>query len=216
MKIIAILCAMTALCGCQSKRPDHDPAARLTAAIETAMTDSRLALKELAESDAAMKRIQTTLSRLATVPGLRERAQLHHLHGSTGMAAGKLASDGDDQISLFVVHFAANTTTPVHDHLTWGVLHVLEGHDVYVPWQRIDAATEPHRAELRQLVPLTLEPGQSTYWLGPPHDIHSQQTGRSDVWELVMTGKNVQGEGVTRHRHYFDPDSGEVSGSAAR
>jgi hypothetical protein len=104
----------------------------------------------------------------------------------------------------------------VHDHLTWGVLHVLEGRDVYVPWQRIDAASDPHRAELRRLEPLTLEAGQSTHWLGPPRDIHSQQTGPSDVWELIMTGKNVLGDGVIRHRHYFDPDSGRVTGSPSR
>jgi predicted metal-dependent enzyme (double-stranded beta helix superfamily) len=132
------------------------------------------------------------------------------------MAAGKLASDGEDRMSLYVGRLAANTSTPVHDHLTWGVLHVLEGRDVYVPWQRLDPAGDPHRAELRRMEPLTLGPGQSTYWLGPPQDIHSQQTGPSDVWELIMTGKNVLGDIVIRHRHYFDPDSGRVTGSADR
>jgi hypothetical protein len=211
MKPAVILFAVASLLACQSKQ--HDREAELTSAIDGAMSDARLILKEHGETEAAMKKIQVTLARLATVPGLRERARLGALHGSTTMAAGKLASDGDDRPSLFIGHFAANTTTPVHDHLTWGVLHVLEGRDVYVPWQRIDAASDPHRAELRRLEPLTLEAGQSTYWLGPPRDIHSQQTGPSDVWELIMTGKNVLGDGVVRHRHYFDPDSGRVSGT---
>jgi hypothetical protein len=33
---------------------------------------------------------------------------------------------------------------------------------------------------------------------------------------LIMTGRNVLGDGVTRHRHYFDPDSGRITGSADR
>jgi 3-mercaptopropionate dioxygenase len=215
MKSIVLL-AMATLCGCQSKQADQRSEGELTTAIETAMADARLALQEHGESEAAMEKIRVTLARLANAPGLRERAKLRPLHGATTMTAGKLASDGDDLLSLFVGHFAAHTTTPVHDHLTWGVLHVLEGRDVYVPWQRIGPASDPHRAELRRLEPLALERGQSTYWLGPPRDIHSQQTGSSDVWELIMTGKNVLGDGVIRHRHYFDPDSGRVTGSPNR
>ena len=216
MRLLVVSIAVVSLLGCQSKQRNNTSEAQLTAAIDRAMADARLALSEHGETDAAMKKIQAALARLATVPGLRERAKLGPLHGAATMAAGKLASDGEDKISLFVGRLAANTTTPVHDHLTWGVLHVLEGRDVYVPWQRIDSAGDPHRAELRRMEPLTLEPGQSTYWLGPPRDIHSQQTGPNDVWELIVTGKNVLGEGVTLHRHYFDPDSGRVTGSADR
>jgi predicted metal-dependent enzyme (double-stranded beta helix superfamily) len=216
MKWLIVSIAIASLLSCQSKQGGQKSDAELTAAIDRAMADARLALSEHGETDAAMKKIQAALARLATVPGLRERAKLGPLHGATTMTAGKLASDGEDKISLFVGRLAANTTTPVHDHLTWGVLHVLEGRDVYVPWQRVDAANDPHRAELRRMEPLILVSGHSTYWLGPPRDIHSQQTGPNDVWELIMTGKNVLGDGVIRHRHYFDPDSGRVTGSADR
>ena len=216
MKSLVVFVVLVSLVSCQSKQPNREPGAELTAAIETAMAETREILKENGETEVAMKKIQAVLARLATVPGLKERAKLGTLHGAKTMAAGKLASDGEDRISLLIARFAPNTTTPVHDHLTWGVLHVLEGRDIYIPWQRIDAASDPHRAELRRMQPLTLEPGQSTYWLGPPHDIHSQETGPSDVWEMVIAGRNVLGEGVTRHRHYFDPDSGRVTGSADR
>jgi predicted metal-dependent enzyme (double-stranded beta helix superfamily) len=207
MRHAAAVALLAVLAGC---RPDLD------AALAQTMADSRQAIREHGATDAGLTKIRAALAGLSRVPGLREKAALGELHGSAKTRVGKLASDGDDAISLFIGHFAANTTTPVHDHLTWGVLHVLEGRDVYVPWRRRDAGNDPHRAELDRQPPLTLEPGQSTYWLGPPDDIHSQETKESDVWELVMTGRDVTAEGVTRHRHYFDPRTGKVTGSAPR
>jgi hypothetical protein len=215
---VALASLSCALVACQPKERDQPPEIRAgrEAAIDGAMVDGRRAMKEHGPTEAGMREIQRALARLAALPGIEDRARLGKLHGSATMQAGMLASDGDDQISIYVVHFAANTKTPVHDHLTWGVLHVLEGRDVYVPWQRLDAAGDPHRAELRRKDALVLHPGQSVYWLPPPHDIHSQETGERDVWELVMTGKNVLAEGVTRHRHYYDAETGRITGSAER
>jgi len=42
-------------------------------------------------------------------------------------------------------------------------------------------------------------------WLGPPHDIHSQQGIDVDAMELVLFGKNV----TSIPRSYYDPATGQ-------
>jgi predicted metal-dependent enzyme (double-stranded beta helix superfamily) len=201
--LVLCACASSPREGGSSHRPDS-----LQAAIDEAMAESRRAIDELGETPAAMARIQGALDRLARVPGLRERASMGELHRSSSMQAGILASEGEEGITLIVVRFAAGSTTPVHDHLTWGVVHVLEGRDKYVEWRRVDDGTDSARADLHSEREIVLGPGQSTYWLGPPADIHSQEALDGDVWEIVMAGKNLLGSIVQDHRHNFDVETG--------
>lgn len=180
-------------------------------AIDETMTEARRAVDELGTSDAAMKRIQVALNRLARTSGLKKRAHLSEVHGSETIGATVLASDGDDRITLFLVRFAPGTSTTVHDHTTWGVIHLLEGRHQYIQWERIDKGSDPEHAELRVKYEKVLDPGDSVYWHGPPHDIHSQETKSGPVWVLGLAGKNLMSEAVTRHRHYFDPETGRIT-----
>ena len=50
-----------------------------------------------------MKTVMFAAVLAAQTPGLRRRAELGTLHGSAGMRAGRLASDGDAALSLFIV-----------------------------------------------------------------------------------------------------------------
>ena len=190
--------------------PVGSPADALQVAIDETMDEARRAVDRFGETDEAMTRIQEALAKLARKPGLKERADLTEIHVTPSTASAALASEGDDGITLFVGRSAANTSTPVHDHLTWGVIHVLEGRERYIQWERMDDGTAPGTAELRVRYEKTLEPGQSAYWLAPPNDIHSQESLDSMVWRLTLTGKNLMAEGVTDHRHYFDPETGRV------
>jgi predicted metal-dependent enzyme (double-stranded beta helix superfamily) len=205
--------ALALVGGCAEPAPR---AGSLDEAIAVAMADARRALAEHGEIPAAMERIQVALARLAAHDGLRGRAPAGNLHGSTSMKAEILASDGAAALTLIYVRFAAGSATPVHDHLTFGVVRALEGEDRYAAWERTDDGGDPDVAAIRKTREVVLRPGDSAYWLGPPHDLHSQAPVGGDVTELVMAGKNLLGESVLHHRHNYDPASGRVSRPGVR
>ncbi|MDX1479676.1 MAG: hypothetical protein R3301_18315 [Saprospiraceae bacterium] len=175
------------------------------------MAESRDALEKFGVTEDAMRAIQKSLAKLAGQGNLKDLVDLDEIHGSSSMTAAPLASDGENGITLFIVRFAAESTTPVHDHLTWGVIHVLEGRDRYIQWERTDDGSSEGHAELRVKKEQILMPGESVYWLAPPEDIHSQETMDEEVWELVIAGRDLMSEGVTHHRHYYDPAASTVS-----
>ena len=183
----------------------------LQAAFEEAIVAARRAINTFGVTDSAMTRIQAALAKLASKPALKDRNQFQKLHGGAGVTASLLASAGDDSISLSIARFDTGHATPVHDHLTWGVIHVLEGRDQYIQWESKYADSDSSHAEIRRVRELTLESGGSTYWFPPPHDLHSQQGIGMPVWELVMAGKNLLGRSVLDHRHYYDSTSGHVT-----
>ena len=176
-------------------------------AIDETMIQVRQAVDEHGVTDAAIQQIQMALSQLAQTPGLKERPDLSGLHGSATTKAVVLASEGDEGLTLILARFAPDAPTPIHDHGTWAVAHVFEGRDHYIRWERLDDGSDPERAEVRVKHEKVLGPGDSVYWYGPPHDIHSQQAKDGPAWELVLAGKNM----MRTTRHYFDRDTGRVT-----
>ena len=172
----------------------------LQEAIDKTIVEARQAIDLHGETAEAMGAIEESLRKLAEKPGLKQFAELKALHGGIAMAAKPLASEGEDGITLFIVRFQANNTTRVHDHLSWGVIHVLEGRDKYVQW------TESNENGAQIKSEIILKSGQSTYWLPPPNDIHSQESMNAEVWEIIVAGKNLMSPIVTDHRHYYEPE----------
>jgi predicted metal-dependent enzyme (double-stranded beta helix superfamily) len=210
MRALAISVAL--LCGCAgsiSQSASSHPQS-LQASIARTMLEARDAIDRYGETAEAMHAIQESLRKLATEPGLDEFDELEALHGGSAMAAMPLATEGDSGITLFIVRFAANNSTRVHDHLAWGVIHVLHGRDNYIAWRQ---SNETEAVEKRAI---TLEPGESTYWLSPPNDIHSQESLDADVWELIVAGKNLMSPIVTDHRHYYEPAASKAGEAVAR
>jgi len=186
---------------------DAAPDDEVQEAIDETMTQVRQAVDEHGVTDTAMKQIQTALGQLAQTPGLRERPDMSDLHGGTTTKAVVLASEGDDGLTLILARFTDAAPTPIHDHGTWAVAHVLEGRDLYIQWERLDDQGDSESAELRVKYEKMLEPGDSVYWYGPPNDIHSQQGLDGPAWELVLAGTNI----LRATRHYFDLDTGRVT-----
>lgn len=183
----------------------------LQVAFEATISTARQAVNRYGVTDSAMVQIQAALAKLAAKPSSKERAKFQHLHGSAGANAALLASEGDDGISLFIARFDTGQATPVHDHLTWGVVHVLEGRDHYIHWVPKYTGKDSSHAELKVVQESILEPGSSVYWFGPPHDLHSQQAKGATVWEYVLAGKNLLSPVVLKHRHYYNLKTGRVT-----
>jgi predicted metal-dependent enzyme (double-stranded beta helix superfamily) len=175
-------------------------------AITATMEEARRAIDEHGVTETAMRRIQTALHKLAQTPGLHDQASLRELHRS-GAAAAKLASEGPDGLTLVFARFPPDAPTPIHDHGTWGIAYVIEGHDRYIHWMRLDDGGRPEQAQLRVQYEKALGPGDSVYWFDPPGDIHSQQGQNETAWELVLFGKNA----LQATRHYFDTATGHVT-----
>lgn len=174
--------------------------------ITETIAEARRAIDEHGVTETAMRRIQTALHKLAQTPGLRDHGSLQELHHS-GAAATVLATEGPEGLTLIFARFPPDAPTPVHDHSTWGVAYVIEGHDRYVHWQRVDEGRDPQQAQLRVQYEKALGPGDSVYWFDPPGDIHSQQGQNETAWELVLFGKNA----MQATRHYFDAATGHVT-----
>ena len=143
-------------------------------AIEECVRRARQAIDHNGVSEMAMEAVQEALCELASTPGLKEAASLKEVHKS-GAAASVLASEGAEGITLVFARFPPERPTPVHDHGSWGVAHVLAGHNRDVHWERLDDGRDPHRAASEVKYGRILEPGDPVYWFDPPNDIHSQQ-----------------------------------------
>ena len=192
---------------CATPRAKDSQEEHVQGAIESTLQKARNAVEEHGVTDAAMKQIQVLLAELAQVEGLRDRPDMKGLHGSKSTQAIVLATEGDDGLTLILARFAPNEPTPIHDHGTWAVLHVLEGRDRYLEWERLDDGSDSEHADLKVKLESTLKPGDSVYWYGPPRDIHSQVAQDGPACELILAGANM----MTKARHYFDGDSGRVT-----
>lgn len=171
-----------------------------------ALAEARRAIDEHGVTDVAMRRIQLALRRLAESGSLPERGSLRTIHQSDATAT-VLASEGENGLTLVFASFPPEAPTPVHDHGTWGVAYVVEGHDKYIHWKRLDDGHDPEYARLEVAYERVLAPGESVYWFGPAGDIHHQQGDGETAWELVLFGKNA----MRTERHYFDPATGKVT-----
>jgi predicted metal-dependent enzyme (double-stranded beta helix superfamily) len=138
------------------------------------------------------------------------RDELTSLHGSG--ATSRILAEGPDGAVVMLSRFPSEAPTPVHNHNTWGVVCVIEGHDHYVAWRRLDDGADPHRARVEIAWEREMGPGEVVWFEAPPQDVHSQQGIGGDVWEFVLFGRNPNLE----PRAYFDPDAGTVTYARAQ
>lgn len=137
------------------------------------------------------------LAESSTEPGFVTEGEMRDLHGSESSFT-VLQSDPDG-MTLMLSRFSPDAPTPVHDHKSWGVACVVGGRDLYKHWE-----LEPDGG-VRVLYEKELGPGSFVTWLGPPHDIHSQQGVDGDAMEVVLFGRDV----TQTPRNYYDAETGK-------
>lgn len=114
------------------------------------------------------------------------------------------AGDGNLAFSSLVV--PAGAATPVHDHLTWGVVGLYRGTQDEVVFTRTDDASHDGEATLETMVRRSLQPGD-LYELLPETDIHQVRT-TSDVTSVSLHLLGNDNGCIVRHR--FHPEQGRV------
>jgi len=163
-------------------------------------------LDQFGPTDEAFLAIGERLRFLAQQPGILNEDRLASLHGS-GSTATILHEEDDGSCALMLAKFPPDAPTPIHNHNSWGVACVVQGRDRYRRWVRQGDASDSGQADLHLAEEFELEAGDFVWFLGPPHDIHSQQGVGEAAWELVFFGKNPN----LQPRAYYDPQDGSVS-----
>ncbi|HUG15610.1 MAG TPA: cysteine dioxygenase family protein [Thermomicrobiales bacterium] len=115
-----------------------------------------------------------------------------------------LAEDGSLQV--YVVEFDPGMPTPVHDHVTWGLIGVCGGSQATLRYRRLDDLSDPDHATLGLIEDAVLERG-AVYPLLPPHDIHRIAThGDEPSYSLHVLGADL----ALQTRRIFDPGTGRI------
>lgn len=118
----------------------------------------------------------------------------------------------DGALQVYVVEFAPGMPTPVHDHLTWGLIGVCGGAQKTSRYQRLDDGSRAGHADLKLIDESVLERG-AVYPLLPPNDIHRIETvGDRPSYSLHVLGVDLS----RQHRNVFDVESGAVTPVAGR
>lgn len=112
----------------------------------------------------------------------------------------------DGSLQIYVVEFAPGMPTPVHDHVTWGLIGVCGGKQRTTRYHRVDDGSDPAHARL-ELIEEEILPRGVVYPLLPPDDIHRIETvGDEPSYSLHVLGADLG----RQHRHIFDCDGEQV------
>lgn len=132
-----------------------------------------------------------------------------HPASAMGGAIGSwlLFRSANHDLSLFSLVVPAGSSTPVHDHLAWGLVGLYRGEQNETVYRRVDDGAEQSRAVLEVTTIAALRPG-NLYTLLPPHgDIHAVTTTSPVASISIHLLANDTGCVL---RHAFDPEHEHV------
>jgi len=126
--------------------------------------------------------------------------------GGIGQYALYRAEDGS--LCLFSLVVPPGSTTPVHDHLAWGLIGLYRGRQAETVYQRTDVGAEEGRANLTVARDQIVERGELYALLPPKGDIHRVTTISPDASVSIhLLGNDT----ACVWRHSFDPEAGTVT-----
>lgn len=118
-----------------------------------------------------------------------------------------LAKAPDDSWTMVSVVFPPGYSTPVHDHMIWGLIGVVQGKEHESRYRRHDDGAVPGRADVTFEGEEQNLPGAVSHIIPPAEEIH-------------LIHNPLEGNSVSIHvyggdldatwRHKFDPDAGTV------
>ena len=130
----------------------------------------------------------------------------------SGMGSGigqyALFRAADHSLCLFSLVIPAGASTPIHDHLAWGLIGVYRGRQEETVYRRIDDHAHPGRAQLEVTRQQVVGAGEFYTLLPPVDDIHYVKT-LSD--EPSVSIHLLANDTACVWRHRFDAAAGTVS-----
>jgi predicted metal-dependent enzyme (double-stranded beta helix superfamily) len=172
-------------------------------------TTQRLA-GEITDEARRVEALKPAFSKLLSAEGWLPEHYASPDH-SSGMGGGigqyALYRAEDGSLCLFSLVIPAGTSTPVHDHLAWGLIGVYRGEQEETIYERLDDGHEEGRAELEVSKGLHARKGDFYALLPPRDDIHYVKTV-SDVPSVSI--HLLANDTACVWRHKFDPTEGTV------
>ncbi len=111
--------------------------------------------------------------------------------------------------SLSVIAFCwgPGQGTPIHDHLSWGVLGFIDGRERETRYKRIDDGTNEEYASLKEVGVYYTEKGRTSHLITNTRDIHKvENPGDTPSVSIHVYGCDM---GRQRRRRY-DAESGKI------
>jgi predicted metal-dependent enzyme (double-stranded beta helix superfamily) len=174
-----------------------DETTRLTAAIH----DDAARVEALRPAFAALLAADGWLPDACARPDEGSR-----MGGGIGQYALYRAENGS--LCLFSLVVPAGASTPVHDHLAWGLVGIYRGRQDETVYRRLDDGSDPARARLEISKRQQLSRGEFYTLLPPADDIHYVST-ISDAPSISIHLLANDTACVWRHR--FEPATGIVT-----
>ena len=114
----------------------------------------------------------------------------------------------DGSLCLFSLVVPAGASTPVHDHLAWGLVGVYRGEQDETVYRRLDDGSNPSEAQLEVSKRQELRPGDLYALLPPTDDIHYVKTiSKAASISIHLLANDT----ACVWRHKYDPASGAVT-----
>ncbi|MBD2519512.1 cysteine dioxygenase family protein [Nostoc sp. FACHB-973] len=113
----------------------------------------------------------------------------------------------DRSLSVFSLVIPPGSTTPVHDHLAWGLIGLYKGNQEETVYRRVDNGNAEGHAQLQITEVRSLQRGDIYRLLPPDGDIHAvKTTSESESVSIHLLGNDTG----CIWRHQFIPESHTV------
>jgi predicted metal-dependent enzyme (double-stranded beta helix superfamily) len=161
------------------------------------------------DREAAVRRLEPLLRRALDGPGWTDPEHATTVDG--GRRGFSYYRSEDSSLHVYGVRFRHGHPTPVHDHVTWGIIGVYSGEQRTTRYRRLDDGSTPGRCSVELMADEVLTHG-ATYPLLPPHDIHRiEVVSPGEGLSIHVLGADLK----QQRRRVFDVASGtceEVEG----
>ena len=131
--------------------------------------------------------------------------------GDSGLPGFRYYRNESGSLNIHGVLFRPEYPTPVHDHLTWGIIGVYSGRQRTMRYRHVDEDSSPNQCRVVRETDEVLTHG-ATYPLLPPYDIHRIEVlGPEKGLSIHVLGADLS----RQRRRIFDVDAGtceEVEG----
>lgn len=110
-------------------------------------------------------------------------------------------------LSVIAFCWGPGQGTPIHDHLSWGVLGFIDGREKETRYRRIDDGTDGEFARLEEIGVHYTEKGGTSHLITPTRDVHKvENPGDTPSVSIHVYGCDMG----RQHRRRYDLDSGKM------
>ncbi len=163
----------------------------------------------ITDREAAVRALEPLLRHALAAPGWDDSR--YATITESGRPGFEYYRNADGSLHIYGVLFRPEYPTPVHDHVTWGLIGVASGEQRTTRYRRLDDGAVPGQCAIAEEADEVLTCG-AVYALLPPHDIHRIEVVSAEPGLSI----HVLGADVTRQRRrVFDVAAGtceEVEG----